>query len=91
MIANEKDWYGLLGRNLENITLIVAQFNRNELGKFKILTDVKNTNGIEISSILNTTWFNAPDSSGIRHIPSWGALCDLCSESWVFDNGEAND
>ena len=30
-------------------------------------------------------WGTAPDDLSIHFIPSWNILCDLCSETWVFD------
>jgi hypothetical protein len=30
-------------------------------------------------------WDAAPDRASIHFLPSWHALCDLCSEEWVFN------
>lgn len=38
--------------------------------------------------LLNQTWFGVPESTGCWSIPSFGVLCDLCSESWVFEESE---
>ena len=38
---------------------------------------------------LNLCWLAAPDASHIHWWPNWGTLCDLCSESWVFNPDEA--
>lgn len=33
---------------------------------------------------LKGAWRCAPDKPWIHSLPSWGVLCDLCSEDWVF-------
>lgn len=38
---------------------------------------------------LQLCWMAAPDKPYIHEWPSWGHLCDLCSEQWVFDPEEA--
>ena len=38
-----------------------------------------------ILSYFNAFWIHAPDEPWIHTIPGWGALCDLCSEYWVFE------
>jgi len=40
---------------------------------------------------LNGAWFSAPDRKWIHSIPGWSTLCDLCSESWVFDDKESDE
>ena len=37
---------------------------------------------------LQKAWSAAPDKPYIHKWPSWSALCDLCSEYWVFDSAE---
>ncbi len=46
-------------------------------------------NGLELSRWLNLCWIAAPDKPYIHSWPSWSAMCDLCSENWVFDEKEA--
>lgn len=41
-----------------------------------------------VLAYLNGAWWHAPDKQWIHTIPSWSALCDLCSENWVFDEEE---
>lgn len=41
--------------------------------------------GIKLSMILNQVWFGIPESTDCWNIPGFGQLCDLCSETWVFD------
>jgi hypothetical protein len=41
-----------------------------------------------LHSFFEKAWMAAPDSSYIHGWPSWGMLCDLCSEYWVFQPEE---
>jgi len=41
-----------------------------------------------IVDILNHTWFGMPESTGVRCLPGFGVLCDLCSESYVLEQPE---
>ena len=43
-----------------------------------------------VRRFLGRVWMAAPDRSEIHSWPSWGTLCDLCSEDWVFEE-EAHD
>lgn len=38
----------------------------------------------QLALILNETWFGAPESTDVFHVPGFGVLCDLCSESYVL-------
>lgn len=40
--------------------------------------------------LLNQTWFGIPESYDSRELPGFFPLCDLCSESWVFEEGDEN-
>lgn len=42
-------------------------------------------NGNALVSILNQTWFGVPESRDAHSLPGFGALCDLCSESYVLE------
>ena len=35
-------------------------------------------------NLMNEAWFGVPESTSCWGIPGFGALCDLCSEAWVF-------
>lgn len=85
MINDQNDWYSIFNIHKSNLRTIVSTYNRSELNKFDNLSVDKFQNGLELISILNTAWFNAPDNNAIHSIPSWGTLCNLCSESWVFE------
>lgn len=40
----------------------------------------------QMSTLLNDTWFGMPESKGIRRLPGFMVLCDLCSECDVLFN-----
>ena len=44
--------------------------------------------GLGLVRLLNQTWFGMPESTEVRSFLAFGALCDLCSESWVFNEEE---
>jgi len=39
-----------------------------------------------LKSFFEKAWMAAPDKPYIHSWPGWSALCDLCSEYWVFDS-----
>ncbi|HUU89193.1 MAG TPA: hypothetical protein VMX17_15775 [Candidatus Glassbacteria bacterium] len=53
-----------------------------------ILTAKKNKHGHTLAKMLNKTWAAAPDEPWIHELPSWGVLCDLCSESYVLGDDD---
>jgi len=44
----------------------------------------KETNHEDMISLLNEVWFGMPESYESRNANGFDALCDLCSECWVF-------
>lgn len=38
--------------------------------------------------IIHRVWQALPDHHSIHGINGWSLLCDLCSETWVFDESE---
>lgn len=40
----------------------------------------------QLARWFNLCWMAAPDSPRIHSWPSWSLFCDLCSETWVFDD-----
>lgn len=85
-INNTCDWWSALDSEIKEITDIVYCYNR-ENGK-QFIDAVKDRDSEVVWSILQTAWGNAPDSPHIHEIAGWGTFCDLCSEYWVFDDGE---
>ena len=49
-----------------------------------------NRNPDVIVKLLNQTWFGVPESYESRSLPGFFVLCDLCSESWVFEEGDCD-
>lgn len=54
-----------------------------------LLKSKENRNYERLLTYLNAFWAAAPDQPYIHSIPGWGALCDLCSENWVFYEEES--
>ena len=77
-----EQWWALLEQHHSNIEMIIERYNVGKLSAFR--NAVKERNWVVASSAMNTAWFNAHDNASIHSIPSWGVLCDLCSETWVF-------
>lgn len=44
-----------------------------------------------LHDLLQKAWLAAPDERYIHSWPSWGILCDLCSEAWVFEPEDEGD
>lgn len=44
--------------------------------------------GPALAGLLNEAWFGLPESTSSRGVPGFGALCDLCSESYVLEPEE---
>ena len=104
-IKNTNDWWRTVDENWDNLKDIVfhhldpilptydepgaAETPRTgrtiegELEWLKAHRDVK------LHRYLNTSWCMASDSYAYS-VPGWGDFCDLCSESWVFEehNGQ---
>lgn len=55
------------------------------------LDELRTKHDPEISRWFNQLWAVAPDQPWIHGIPGWGTLCDLCSETWVFDYEGINE
>lgn len=45
----------------------------------------------KLARYFNAAWWIAPDHPSIHQIPSWGVLCDLCSEEYVlYEENDGN-
>lgn len=84
LITNKADWWDGLGSQWGNIQLILGRFVSNEEEE-SAKQAYKDRDEVEMLRVLNNAWWNASDDSSIHEIPGWGDMCDLCSESWVFD------
>jgi hypothetical protein len=51
--------------------------------------------GVEFAGLLQATWFGLPESQGVRSLPGFFVLCNLCEESYLVvpetDNGNGDD
>lgn len=56
-----------------------------------ILLAKKARDGHALARYFNAAWWNAPDDRSIHSIPSWGVLCDLCSEEWCLYEDEEGE
>lgn len=52
------------------------------------LEKLRETRDPKMARMLNLCWLAAPDHPSIHRWPSWGVLCDLCSEEWCLDPEE---
>lgn len=85
--TNKEEYWKLLARHWDDIYDIIYKFcpeHGAEADNLRTSQDPK------IARILSDAWAAAPDESWIHNIPSWGILCNLCSESYVLDE-EIND
>ena len=57
---------------------------RNLIAELEFLKQTKNP---KLASYFNTVWCAASDNYAWS-VPAWGIFCDLCSETWVFENFE---
>ena len=50
--------------------------------------------GVEFAGLMQATWFGLPESVGVRSLPGFFVLCDLCEKSYLVvpetDNGNPN-
>ena len=94
-IKNREDWWHHYNKNLDDLIDIVVKYaDENDIGDNDAVQQMKEwgeskTYSETLFSYLNNAWFFAPED-GCRKIPGWFVLCDLCSESWVFEEEEEN-
>ncbi len=82
MIKTIEDYWKLANDNIDNIKAITEMVNMHGYVIDKIIYDCDH---VALVSFCNKVWFALPDNRGLHSIPGFYALCDLCSESWVFD------
>ena len=89
IIKTQDDWWTLLEANWDNILKIFETVGASP----SIAIQARdNKEGLRLAMQLNTVWGMAPDDPIIHTWPSWGNLCDLCGEGWVFHaSGEVDD
>lgn len=95
IIETKEDWWYLVDKHWADLYRILDMYlplseheNLNKeiieetLGCF--ITTLKEKKDEELVRYFHSAWWRAPDCPSIHKIPSWGILCDLCSENWVF-------
>ena len=55
---------------------------------YRHILKLKEERNSHLARYFNAAWGAAPDNPSIHQIPSWDALCDLCSEEWVLAESE---
>ncbi len=69
-------------RACERIRVDIAKDDGDPLVRFDAAAAARD--GGTIVVLLNQTWFGVPESTDCWQIPGFGALCDLCSESYLI-------
>lgn len=87
-IQSAQDWWALFDRIRPAILTCMDNVGdglREELEpRLNEAADLRN--GPMMAQILDELWSAAPDHPIIHTWPQWGNICDLCSESWVFED-----
>lgn len=73
-----QDWLDLFNRHKLDLERIVIKFRAATFEEW--MKAVKEQKPEDLGAILQRAWDNAPDKPWIHEIPSWGVLCDLCSD-----------
>jgi len=103
MIKNENDWWDLLDAYWGDILEIVFHHLDPNHPAYEIPGDanspvtgrvlheelvyLKLKKNPKIHRYLNVSWCMASDTYAYS-VSGWSQFCDLCSENWVFDEGE---
>lgn len=92
MIKSADDWFRVASDNAPQLATIMARFlgvNENEQSwKQFILDECTARRWTVLANAFNNAWFLAPDEPYLHEIKGWSELCDLCSETWVFEKKE---
>lgn len=83
LINTKEDWWNVLDTHYKNICITITNIYEPFLPSFCKAYQEKDEE--LILKILNEVWWKAPDDQSIHSLPSWDAICDLCSESWMFN------
>lgn len=101
--TTKAEWWSLVNEHWDNLWEIFLMFVPNhdfdwgsdvfvESKEPDVLTKIQRAkearDGHALARHLNAAWATAPDDRSIHSIPSWGVLCDLCSEEYVLYQDE---
>ena len=79
MTTKTQTWLDLFAKHQVNLTRIVVNFGAHEDDEeWHEICHSSDPN--KIGKFLQLAWEKAPDKAWIHSIPSWGILCDLCSD-----------
>lgn len=98
-IESLQDWWKAVDTHWPDLLRLIVRFPQPDLEKTisQLADDLleplsvratkikENKDHIGLHLLFQQAWGNAPDDPEIHSYPSWWLLCDLCSESWVFD------
>jgi len=81
-ILTKEDWWQVVEDNAEAIRDMLYSFQRDHREVFDPF--LKSKDWEKLHSLFNAMWSSLPDDPSIHGIKGFHALCDLCSEDWVF-------
>ena len=93
IIKNKEDWWSSFRQNKDNIRKMISYLYQRydywdgfpEGITFDDLDKMETNKDWQLlSKALNRIWFAMPERE-CREWAGWFSLCDLCSETWVFD------
>jgi hypothetical protein len=82
-ILTKEDWWEVVADNTEAILDMLFMFQQDH----RIVFDpyVKSKDWEKLHELFEKIWHNIPNGSA-QNIKGFYSLCDLCSETWVFDD-----
>ena len=89
IIKTKEDWWSSFRENKENIQKMISYLYQrydywSDITFDKLDELEKDQDWSTLSSYLNKIWWAMPEKE-CREWAGWFSLCDLCSETWVFD------
>jgi len=91
----KEQWWALVDLHWDDLYEICGMFlplsNRVNCWEMKTPTtmgenirEAREKRWPDLEKYLNGAWWKSPDDPSIHSIPSWGVLCDLCSEAYLL-------
>jgi hypothetical protein len=88
-IETPEDWWTGFERIIPSMTTLQQLvWDEEKWSESELRNIEKNHQQSDALLVVNTIWVAAPDKAYIHTWPDWHNLCDLCSESWVFEENE---
>lgn len=79
-----EEYWNVVDAHWTNLEAILEKFIDATTLKNKNPNELRLNRSTDLVRLFSEAWCNAPDNRSIHSIPSWGVLCDLCSESYVL-------